>query len=107
MYKHTPRKGKHLGLVLQTSEGSRENQPVVVALKLRPVIMTLTVTLLLSQAFVGYKLFPVHHHNCKSSAFSAKMPYFKEKNMDFRRLLSNFAVDLISVAYSHLHPKEL
>ena len=48
-------------IVLQTTERSRENQTVIVAFKLRTVIMALRVTMLLSEALIGYQLLPVHH----------------------------------------------
>ena len=60
VYKDASRKGKYLGLVLQTSERSGENQPVVVALEFGTVFFPCFVEKLQSEAFVRYQLFPVH-----------------------------------------------
>ena len=58
----TAREGEYLCLVLQASEWSRENEAVVVALELRPVIMPLGMFMLLSEPLVGYQLLPIHHN---------------------------------------------
>ena len=65
VHKDTARQGEHLCLVLQAAEGRRENQPVVVALELRAVVVPLQVPLLLSQPLVRYQLLPVHHNGDK------------------------------------------
>ena len=62
MYENTPREREYLCLVLQPPEGGREDQSVVVAFELRPVIMTLGMPVLLTESFVGYQLLPVHHN---------------------------------------------
>lgn len=62
VYKDTSRQGEHLCLVLQTTERGRENESVVVAFELRPVIVPLRMFVLLSEPFVGYKLLPIHHN---------------------------------------------
>ena len=54
---------EHLSLVLQPAERSRENQSVVVALELRPVVVALGVAMFLSEPLVGNELKPVH--SCK------------------------------------------
>lgn len=46
-------KGKHLRLVLHASERCGENKAVVVAFKLRPVVMTFGVLELLAKPFIG------------------------------------------------------
>ena len=52
--------GKHLSLVLESAEGSREDETVVVALKFCAVVLALNVQMFLSEAFVGNELLPVH-----------------------------------------------
>jgi len=52
VHEDASRKGKHLGLVLQASEGSGENQPVVVALELRAVVLPHLVEFLQAEPFV-------------------------------------------------------
>ena len=47
MNENAARQRKHLSLVLQTAEWSRENQSVVIALKLRPVVITVGMSVLL------------------------------------------------------------
>lgn len=61
MYENAARQREHLSLVLHAAERRREYQPVVVALKLRAVVVPYGVARLLSESFVRYKLFPVHH----------------------------------------------
>jgi hypothetical protein len=51
---------KDLSLVLQTTEWSREDEPVVIALEFRAVVLALDVKMLLSEAYVGNELMPVH-----------------------------------------------
>ena len=63
MHENTARKGEHLGLVLQSPEGGRKDQSVIVTLELRPVIMTFWMTVFLTESLVGYQLLPIHH-NC-------------------------------------------
>jgi len=53
VYKDATWQGKHLRLVLQTTEGSREYQAIIVALELSTVIMTHRMTVFLSQATIG------------------------------------------------------
>ena len=60
VHKHTPRQGEHLRLVLHAAERGRENQAVVIALKLRPVLLYRIVAFLEAVAFVGDKSVPVH-----------------------------------------------
>ena len=52
--------GKHLSLVLESAEGSRKDETVVVALKFCTVVLALNVQMFLSEAFVGNELLPVH-----------------------------------------------
>ena len=52
MDKDASRKWKNLCFVLQTTERGGENQAVVVALELRPVIVTLGVPMLLSESLI-------------------------------------------------------
>ena len=59
--KDASRQGKHLCLVLQTTERSRENQAIVIALELCAIIVALRVAMLLSEALIGYQLLPIHH----------------------------------------------
>jgi hypothetical protein len=54
VYKHASRQWKDLCFVLKTTERRRENQAVIVALELCPVIMALGVFMLLSETLVGY-----------------------------------------------------
>jgi hypothetical protein len=56
MYEDASWKRENLGLVLQTAERGRENQSVIVALELCPVVMALGMTMLLSEALIRYKL---------------------------------------------------
>ena len=58
---YASRQRKHLCLVLQPAERSREYQAVVVALEFCAVIISGGMSLFLSQPFVGYQFFPVHH----------------------------------------------
>lgn len=51
---------KHLSLVLESAERGREDESVVVALKLCAVVLALDVQMFLSEAFVGNELLPVH-----------------------------------------------
>lgn len=60
MDEDTSWKWKNLGLVLQTAEGSRKYQPVVIPLEFSAVVFTRFVDVFQSEAFVGYELFPVH-----------------------------------------------
>ena len=53
--KNTPGEWEYLRLVLKTTEGSRVNKPVAVALKLGAVIVAL-MTSLLPEPLVGNKL---------------------------------------------------
>ena len=62
MYEDTTWQREYLRLVLQATERGGKDQPVVVAFELRTVIMTLGMTMLLSEAFVGNKLLPIHHN---------------------------------------------
>ena len=61
VHEDASRKGEHLRLVLQTTEWGGENQTVVVAFELRPIIITLWVAMLLSEALIRYQLLPIHH----------------------------------------------
>ena len=56
------REGEHLCLVLQTTERSGENQTVVVAFKLRTIVVALGVAVFLPKALIGYQLLPIHHN---------------------------------------------
>ena len=60
MDKHAARKGKHLGLVLHTSESGRKDQTVVVALKFRTPFFQRFLLVLLTQSLGGYEGLPVH-----------------------------------------------
>ena len=60
VYKYAARQGKHLCLVLHTTEWSREYESVVVALEFGAVVMAFGMALFLSQSLVGYELLPVH-----------------------------------------------
>ena len=73
---------KLLCLVLQSAERGRENQSVVVAFKLRPFVFSVRMKILLSEPFVRYKLFPIHHTNAKVTFFCLKN-YFLEVKMMF------------------------
>ena len=53
---------EYLGLVLQTTERGGEDQAIIVAFELRPVVVTLRMTVLLTKTFVGYQLLPIHHN---------------------------------------------
>jgi hypothetical protein len=52
MHEHTARKREYLGLVLQTTERCREDESVVITLKLGPVVMSLSMLMLLSKTFI-------------------------------------------------------
>jgi len=54
-------KRKNLSLVLQPAEGSRENQPVIIALKFAAIISSCSVIRFLSEALCREKLIPVHY----------------------------------------------
>ena len=58
MHKDAARQRKHLCLVLHAAEGRREDQAVIVALKLGAVVMAQAVTFLLPKPFVRYELVP-------------------------------------------------
>ena len=60
VHEDAARQRKHLRLVLQASEGSREDKAVVVALKLSAVVATL-LHVFLTKAFAGEQLLPLHH----------------------------------------------
>ena len=62
MDKHAARQWEYLSFVLKTTEWGREDQTIIVAFELRPVIVTLWVTVFLTQAFVGNQLLPIHHN---------------------------------------------
>ena len=81
VYEDAARQGKHLCLVLQSAERCREDQPVVVAFELRPVVVPLRMALLLTEPAVGNQFYPVHNH-CKSNAFLAKILQFRAKSVD-------------------------
>ena len=51
---------KYLCLVLESAKGGREDESVVVALEFCAVVLSLEVEMLLSEAFIGYELLPVH-----------------------------------------------
>ena len=61
VYEDASRQGEHLRLVLQASERCRENQSVIVTLKLRAVVVPFHMAVLLPQPLIRYQLFPVHH----------------------------------------------
>lgn len=62
MNEDASRQRKNLSLVLQPSEWRRKNQTVVIAMKFVTVVFSLFVSAFLSETFVCYKLFPVHHN---------------------------------------------
>ena len=59
VHEDAARQGKDLRLVLQTPEGGRENQAVVVALEFRTVVALLS-SAFQSQALAAQKLCPIH-----------------------------------------------
>jgi hypothetical protein len=61
VYEDAARQGKHLGLVLHAPERGGEDEAVVIALEFRAVVVAFRVSVFLSEAFVGYKLLPVHN----------------------------------------------
>ena len=61
VYEDASRQWEYLRLVLQPAKRCRENQSVVVAFKLRAVVVPLGMAVLLPQPFVRYQLFPVHN----------------------------------------------
>ena len=61
MDEDTARQREDLSLVLQPTEWGRKDKTVVVAFELCTIIMTLWVTVLLPQSFIGYQLLPIHH----------------------------------------------
>jgi len=65
MNKYVSRQGKYLCLVLQSSEWSREDKPVIIALKFSAVMLFVIVIMLKSKTFRGEQIFPIHH-NCKN-----------------------------------------
>jgi len=60
VYKDRTRQGENLSLVLQSSESRREDEPVVVAFELRPVVVALGMLMLLSETLVRYEFNPFH-----------------------------------------------
>ena len=62
MYEDAAREREHLRLVLHASEWGREDEAVVVAFELRPVVMAFRMPYFLPQTFVGYELLPVHSY---------------------------------------------
>ena len=52
VHEDAARQGEYLCLVLQSAERSRENQTVVVAFELRPVVMSLGMPILLPESLV-------------------------------------------------------
>ena len=59
--KDTPRKRENLRFVLQTAEWSGKDDTIIVALEIRTKIALFVVQMLQSEAFIGYKLGPIHH----------------------------------------------
>ena len=60
VHKDAARQGEHLCLVLQTAEGSREDEPVVVAFEFATVVVSLGMAFLLSEPLIGNQLLPLH-----------------------------------------------
>ena len=60
MHEYAARQREYLGLVLQAAEGRREDQAVVVALKVGAGVAPLVVVLLHAEAFGGDEAVPVH-----------------------------------------------
>ena len=52
MHEDASRQGEYLGLVLKPTEGSGENQAVIVAFELRSVVVALGVAMLLSETLI-------------------------------------------------------
>ena len=53
MHEDASRQGEYLGLVLKPTEGSGENQAVIVAFELRSVVVALGVAMLLSETLLS------------------------------------------------------
>ena len=60
VHEDAARQGEYLCLVLQSAERSREDKPVVIALKLRAIVVAIGMPVLLTETFVGNKLLPIH-----------------------------------------------
>ena len=73
MDEDTARQREDLSLVLQPTEWGRKDKTVVVAFELCTIIMTLWVTVLLPQSFIGYQLLPIHHTKVQRYKISAMM----------------------------------
>ena len=54
MHKHTARQRKHLGLVLHSPKGCREDQAVIVTLEFGAVVVSLGVMVFLAESLVCY-----------------------------------------------------
>jgi hypothetical protein len=52
MHEDASRQGEYLSLVLKPTEGSGENQAVIVAFELRSVVVALGVAMLLSETLI-------------------------------------------------------
>ena len=61
VHEDAPWQRKHLRLVLQSAEGSREDEPVIVAQEIRAVITALIAIRLHPQPLGRYQRSPVHH----------------------------------------------
>ena len=60
VHKDAARQGEYLCLVLQTAEGSREDESVVVAFEFATVVVSLGMAFLLSEPLIGNQLLPLH-----------------------------------------------
>ena len=92
VYEDAAREWEHLRLVLKAAKGCRIDQPVAVALKLRAVIMTQSVPVLLSKTFITDKLLPVH--DSILLRFSQSYAYF----VAFRLFNRNYLNYLFEIA---------
>ena len=88
VHKDTTREWKYLGLVLQSTERSRENKAVVIALELCSVVVAFRMTMLLTESLVGYKLLPIHHNQgAKVRKIPAVYAHFAEINEKIKNLV--------------------
>ena len=60
MHENTSGQREYLRLVLKATKRGREDKPIVIALELRAQFGVSLVAVLLTQTFVGDKLFPIH-----------------------------------------------
>ena len=103
VHKDTSREWKYLGFVLQTTERSRENQTVVIALELCSVVVALRMTMLLTETLVRYQLLPIHHNQgAKVRKIRAVAAYFAEINEKIKKLVAERVISKLKALPLHV-----